>query len=415
MIKSLRLWDFKNFADATVTFAPFTVLIGANASGKSNIRDALRFLHGLGLGYTLAETIGEKYGEGGTRLWQGIRGGTREAARHGKKRFAVRVAIDLPERSAPARYLIQVQVGDAPRVIQESLHVPGYRYPLFTTHSDGRGLGSDSRMVNAKVYQKSRGANPTYDFLRDRPILTQMQDDRRAQPAVRDLVRAVVAELASMRFMDLSPEKMREASIPGQTRLSDRGENLSSVLESLCDDPKRKAALLGWVQALTPMDVVDFEFPRDLQGRTLVTLVEGEQRMTSAASASDGTLRFLAMTAALLSSETARLYFLEELDNGIHPTRVSLLLQLIEQRVAQDTIQVIATTHSPSMLRQLGPEAREAATLVYRLEGHSTAQTKRVVEIPEARHVLEGRDIGRLFEAGWMETSVAFAEDDEAQ
>lgn len=62
MIKRLRLHDFKIFADTTVAFGPFTVLIGANASGKSNVRDALRFLHGLGLGYTLAETIDEPLG-----------------------------------------------------------------------------------------------------------------------------------------------------------------------------------------------------------------------------------------------------------------------------------------------------------------------------------------------------------------
>ena len=62
MITSLRLIDFKNFTDETLHLGPFTVIIGANASGKSNIRDAFRFLHGIGRGYTLAENIGGKYG-----------------------------------------------------------------------------------------------------------------------------------------------------------------------------------------------------------------------------------------------------------------------------------------------------------------------------------------------------------------
>ena len=43
--------NFKNFADETLRVGPFTVIIGANASGKSNIRDAFRFLHGIGRGY----------------------------------------------------------------------------------------------------------------------------------------------------------------------------------------------------------------------------------------------------------------------------------------------------------------------------------------------------------------------------
>ena len=42
MITSLRLVDFKNFADETLRIGPFTVIVGANASGKSNIRDAFR-------------------------------------------------------------------------------------------------------------------------------------------------------------------------------------------------------------------------------------------------------------------------------------------------------------------------------------------------------------------------------------
>ena len=40
MITSLRLVNFKNFDDETLRVGPFTLIVGANASGKSNIRDA---------------------------------------------------------------------------------------------------------------------------------------------------------------------------------------------------------------------------------------------------------------------------------------------------------------------------------------------------------------------------------------
>ena len=65
MIASLWLRDFKNFADEALRVGPFTVIVGANASGKSNIRDAFRVLHGIGRGYTLAETVGGKLDAGG--------------------------------------------------------------------------------------------------------------------------------------------------------------------------------------------------------------------------------------------------------------------------------------------------------------------------------------------------------------
>lgn len=73
MFTSLRLVDFKNFRDETLHMGPLTVIVGANASGKSNLRDAFRFLHGIGRGYTLGEIIGGKYGTGGQQEWAPIR------------------------------------------------------------------------------------------------------------------------------------------------------------------------------------------------------------------------------------------------------------------------------------------------------------------------------------------------------
>ena len=81
MITSIRLINFKNFADETLKLGPFTVIVGANASGKSNIRDAFRFLHGIGRGYTLAEIIGGKIGVGGQLEWEAIRGAPNAIAR----------------------------------------------------------------------------------------------------------------------------------------------------------------------------------------------------------------------------------------------------------------------------------------------------------------------------------------------
>jgi hypothetical protein len=88
MIKSLRLQRFKNFRDATLRLGPLSVIVGTNASGKSNLRDAFRFLHGMSRGYSLAEILGEKYVEGGILQWKGIRGGTTPGSEHFAKRMS---------------------------------------------------------------------------------------------------------------------------------------------------------------------------------------------------------------------------------------------------------------------------------------------------------------------------------------
>ena len=104
MITSLRLINFKNFADENIPVGPFTVIVGANASGKSNIRDAFRFLHGIGRGYNLSEILGGKYGPGGQMEWAGIRGATNEIVRFGQPAFSLEVAMGRINYSITVSY-----------------------------------------------------------------------------------------------------------------------------------------------------------------------------------------------------------------------------------------------------------------------------------------------------------------------
>ena len=109
----------------------------------------------------------------------------------------------------------------------------------------------------------------------------------------------IQGELEVLRFLDLSPTQMRIPSLPGQTILGDDGENLSSVLAAICADTAKKETLLEWIRKLTPMDVDDVSFDQDAAGRILLRLKEKNGRNISALSASDGTLRFLGILAAL--------------------------------------------------------------------------------------------------------------------
>ena len=158
------------------------------------------------------------------------------------------------------------------------------------------------------------------------------------------------------------------------------------------------------------MDVTDFEFVPDAAGRILVYLVEEGGRKTSANSASDGTLRFLGMLAALLGPKPAKFYFLEEIDNGIHPTRLALLMDLLSSNSEKKGIQIVATTHSPQVLRLIRAENLKYATLAYRLKGTSEARLKPLPEIPHLMDVIKDKDIARLHESSWMEQTMQFSE-----
>lgn len=423
MIHRLHLLNFKNLRDVSLDIGPLTILVGTNASGKSNLRDAFRFLHGMSRGYTLAEIIGEKYVEGGVLQWKGIRGGTREVVCSGEDAFTIETSLPMVFRTGYRRrfgyqHRIQVQVRgrlQKPRVISESLWRRGKM--VYDSHPDDdppAQEGSQYLFVRLPRGGTHRKHGKRIRFISDRPVVSQFVEHIDVPAAQKKVARHVLSELGSMRFLDLSPEAMKRPSLPGQVVLGNRGENLSSVLQAICEDETTKRAVAEWISELTPLDVVDFEFVPDQTGRVLVTLREENGQRTSAYSASDGTLRFLAMIAAILGPDAARFYFLEELDNGIHPTRLHLLLQLIEQNAKQGKVQVLATSHSPQLLAMLSKDALEHASLVYRLENAPDGHIRRILDIPEARGVLETRNLARLHESGWLEDAVAFLDAEEA-
>ena len=116
------------------------------------------------------------------------------------------------------------------------------------------------------------------------------------------------------------------------------------------------------------------------------------------------------MLAALLSPSPAGLYFFEEIDNGIHPSRLNLLIDLIEQQTAKGETQVIATTHSPQMLSMIGDTTFENTSVVCRLEDTEDAIIRPVADLPNAKELRKSQGLGRLLAGGWMETALNFTE-----
>ena len=423
MITSLRLVNFKNFADETLRAGPFTVIVGTNASGKSNIRDAFRFLHGIGRGYTLSEIIGGKYGPGGQMEWAGIRGATNEIVRFGQPVFSIEVEM--------GRINYSITVGDDKKnpgifsVIREELKhefqppfssLPSYTHTIYTSHpgvGDPVHIQGDDRYLLLRMEKtgQQRKYGHQVQVRPDQPALTQLQEHQKVVRIHKNVAEKVTEILANVRFLDLVPDLMRQPAFPGQTVLGDSGENLPTVLREICADPQRKETLAAWTRELTPMDVRDFEFPTDpITGRVQLVIREANDRAVSAYGASDGTLRFLTTLAALLGRNPAGLYFFEEIDNGIHPSRMRLLIDLIEGQTAKGESQVVTTTHSPDLLALVNDKTFENTSVVYRDEDSADGIIRPVAKLPKARELRQTQGLGRLHTTGWMEDILAFSE-----
>ena len=434
MITSLRLKNFKNFADETLRMGPFTVIVGANASGKSNIRDALRVLHGIGRGYRLAEIIGGKYGAGGQVEWEQIRGAVDEVIRLGSSSCSLQVNMwiteggDSPPRDfsssdfltgikRKANYSIRVSQARNSgtfSVIEERFAAGATT--VYTSHppygDPVREQGDETHLLlrMAKTGDQRKYGN-RISVRPDQPAMTQISEHKRVVQRQKALVSHAINHLNDMRFLDLSPASLRKPAFPGQTILGDSGENLPTVLKEICDDPKRRRALIEWTRELTPMDIRDFEFPTDqTTGHVQLAFEETSGKSVSAYSASDGTLRFLAMLAALLGKNPAGLYVFEEIDNGIHPSRLRLLLDLIERQTAKGNIQVVTTTHSPELLSMISDETFEHTSVVCRNPDTDDAVIHPLSELPNASELRRSQGLGRLHTGGWLETAAWFSE-----
>ena len=425
-ISSLNMSNFKSFKDETLRVGPFTVIAGVNGSGKSNIRDAFRVLHGIGRGYSLADILGGKFGPGGGVVWRPIRGAFNEIVRFGESSFSLEVSFDeLVPDFAPGSYGLTVGAGEreptefvVKRESLEDLSVLSKADPwsVYTSDpiskSDPVGNQDDPNhlLIRMARNQSQRKLGHKIAVRPNQPALTQIEEHKHVLGSHKRIAQKVIETLADMRFLDLSPEHMRNPSFPGQT-LGDSGENLPTVLKAVWDDVGLQQTLRDWLCELTPMDVVDFDFLSDpTSGRVQLVIIEADGQRVSGYSASDGTLRFLAMLAALLGPRRPGLYFFEEIDNGIHPSRLHLLVELIEEQTSGGDIQVITTTHSPQLLSMLSDEAFKCASVVCRREDSKDAVVRPIHELPNAVELRKSQGLDRLHVSGWFEDAIGFAE-----
>lgn len=416
MLKRVRFLDFKSFHDAELALGNLTVIIGANAGGKSNIRDGFRFLHGLARGYSLAEIIGGKYGAGGQVEWTPIRGFGTEIIRFGEDSFQIEVRSTVQRRFFT--YKIQVRrLGHDPasmRVVHEHFALPWD--VIFTTKPDGDDPVAHQEEDEDELHLRmaKTGTQRKYGnritVRPDKPAISQLSGKKNVVRAHKDYVAMFLSDLAEMRFLDLVPDLMRQPSYPGQVVLGDNGQNLSAVLQDICANPQRKMVLMDWIRELTPMDVVDFDFPVNPQtGLVHLSFRTGDGSSVSSYSASDGTLRFLAMLAALLSEHSAGLYFFEEIDNGIHPARLRLLVDFLERQTAKKHVQVVTTTHSPDLLSMLGDDSFENSSVVFNDGAGNGSEIRRIRELPNVTALRTEQGLGKLHASGWLEDVLSFA------
>ena len=392
MLTSLRLKNFKSFADLTVELSPLTLLLGANSSGKSNFLDAIRFLHGVGLDLPLADVLRGRI-EGGREIWPGLRGSAEGAARGGAKSFTIESRWTIGREELV--HAITCRVDPEPLVERESLRVSGLGYLFDTPASALKGVeilapaGGKAGPRKGRARSAAEGRHPAR-----RSLLGQIEHHQGRGQDVRlnDVVERCHALQMAMRgalSLDLTPSRMRGYVHRSVDHLGTSGENLSAAVLRLCQDGDRKAELLGWLSALCEPEIADLDFVETELGDVMMRLVEKDGTRISARSLSDGTLRVLGKIVAVLTAPEGAILLLEELEQSLHPAHAGLLIQILEGATGPGGCQILGTTHSPALLKAMSKEALSRAIVFGRRAGGAGSEARRLGELPNLEELLQ--------------------------
>lgn len=407
MLRALEVFQWKSFGKLSshVPFARLTLLVGPNGSGKSNVLDALRFLQGLALDLPLYEVLRGRW-EGGREVWSGIRGGEAESAAMGSAGFSLRSRWDRVEPQGLQHHVWVSRLKEV-AVFAEGLFDDSNHY-YFDTHAASLGESGGQLpggAIRVAVRSKKSGRSATQVLSASRSVLSQIEYGERVDKEVFVARNAVRSSMRELLFFDLQPRAMRQASTIGAPSLGVAGENLSAILHGMPED--LRADLVDWLSELCSPRVegVTFEIAEHSKAVFFLLLENGGTKV-SAASVSDGTLRFLGILAALLSVPQGSTCVFEEPDTGLHPARVHLLAELLQNITKQRGIQVIATTHSPGMLAHLSDEALGDVVAFDRDATTGCTVCKRAGDLPNFEVLRTSRERDHLFATGWLERAV---------
>jgi len=161
-----------------------------------------------------------------------------------------------------------------------------------------------------------------------------------------------------MEFYTPDPEMMRvDLDTTGSADILDAdGENAASVLDRLCrTQGTTKDRIDQYLQAIVPgLDRVDVDEFRSYKLLNFHFSVPGSPKPYAflASGMSDGTLRALALLVALFqnagSDSRVSVIGIEEPEAGLHPAAAAVLLDAL--REASESVQIVATSHSPDLL-----------------------------------------------------------------
>lgn len=414
MLTSLRVENWKSYEAATLNVDALTVLIGTNSSGKSNLLDALAFLNRVSSGVMLTSALQ------GDSAVSPLRGGVEWAARKPGTYFAISVNLRVGE-DEDIEYRIECLTTSS-RCDLVSEHVKRTKYRLDKKSRRGASLrpimlfstdptNEDSPTIVARLYNEKGGA--PRQLGRSNAILFQLVGQKN-RIEIQDGIDAIVNVLRNIFILDPIPSHMRDFS-PLAERLNFDGGNIAGVIAALSTELKTtiEGTLTAYVSKLPERDITRVYAETVGRFNTDAMLyceerfkASDEHSTVDARGMSDGTLRFLAILTALLTRPKGSLLVIEEVDNGLHPSRSKLLLNMLGTVGKERGVDVMVTTHNPALLDAMGTTMVPFITVAHRDATNGASCLTLLEELEKLPKLLAQGPIGRLSSQGLIEEAL---------
>ena len=367
MITRVRINGYKSLTNVDIQLRPLTVVIGPNASGKSNLLDALGLLSRMVTSATIDDAFDEHRGNPLEAFFVPP-GGLDEQMSRDALTFTISVEVELSEAAVNA---VEKLVKDMREGLPASSHKRvverRMRYDLTIEFRTSTGMlrVRDERLVALrKDGEERKSRNPFIEKVGDR---LHLRMEGQAHPIYHELgldhtvvstplyaphyphITALREELSRWRFYYFDPAVMRmESPLREVVTLGHQGRDLAGYYHNLrIRNPRQFENMSLTLRMLVPA----------AEGVNTAVTPEGLVRLSldqngttySSHVISDGTLRVLGMLAMLAPGGPSTTIGFEEPENGVHPRRLQLVARLVDNAARQAGKQLIVTTHSAKL------------------------------------------------------------------
>ncbi len=329
-LSTLTIKNYRSIRDATVELGDLAVFIGANATGKSAILDALRFLSEA---VRARDFRGPMFSRGGmlNLAWKGQEAG--------------QIELTVTFEDGDRRYEWNVRLARQ----QSDFYAAERVYEIFTEQPRTELLNVE----NGWGSLWSSGKGEQVNFLQGETVCALSA----ATAADSSFPGRQIAEFVSRwEFFDPNPFLLRrDWNLPDASGFDSYGRNFGETLYNLrTTKPEVFERVVQAAQSI--IGLPDKIEPRESDGRFYFVQHEpGLQFTVNQMGVSSGTLRVLALMTALYGHPETKLIGIEEPENYLHPLALFNFAQHIE--AVRDRLQMLVTTHSPPLLDYLDDPA----------------------------------------------------------